>query len=124
MLQVPPKDWQAWNTQAIALSYIHASHHIIQATFHIISINIHGHLTNVYFPQEASNKITLLDTIEALNFNRVHPLWIIGGDFNMITKLEEKKGGHTKLEQENGHFKEFIQNNLLIDLQFCNGMNT
>eukprot|EP00253_Pinus_taeda_P024854 PITA_24854 len=86
--------------------------------------NIHGHLTNVYFPQEAGNKIALLDTIEALNFNRVHPLWIIGGDFNMITKLEENKGGRTMLEQENGHFKEFIQNNLLIDMQFSNGMHT
>eukprot|EP00253_Pinus_taeda_P023643 PITA_23643 len=104
----------AWNTQAITLSEFHASHHIIQATFHIIGTNIHGHLTNVYFPQEAGNKIALLDTIEALNFNRLHPLWIIGGDFNMITKLE----------QENGHFKDFIQNNMLIDLQFCNGMHT
>eukprot|EP00253_Pinus_taeda_P029669 PITA_29669 len=94
------------------------------AIFHIIGTNIHGHLTNVYFPEEAGNKIALLNTIEALNFNRVHPLWIIEGDFNMITRLEEKQGGRAKLEQENGHFKEFIQNNLLIDLQFCNGMHT
>ena len=40
----------AWNTQAISLSDFHASHHIIQATFHIIGTNIHGHLTNFYFP--------------------------------------------------------------------------
>lgn len=114
----------AWNTQAITLSDFHASHHIIQATFHVISTNIHVHLSNVYFPQEASNKIAILDTIEALNFNRLHPLWIIGGDFNMITKLEEKRGGQAKLEKENGHFKYFIQNNMLIYLQFCNGMHT
>eukprot|EP00253_Pinus_taeda_P011111 PITA_11111 len=114
----------AWNAQALTLSDFHASHHIIQTTFHIIGTNIHGHLTNVYFPQEAGNKITLLNTIEALNFNRIHPLWIIGGDFNMITKLEEKQGCRAKLEQENGHFKEFIQNNSLIDLQFCNGTHT
>eukprot|EP00253_Pinus_taeda_P003536 PITA_03536 len=73
---------------------------------------------------EAANKIALLDTIEALNINRVHPLWIIGGDFNMITKLEEKKGGQATLEQENDHFKDFIQNNLLIDMQTSNGMHT
>ena len=80
----------AWNSQEIMLSYFHASHHIIQATFHIIGTNIHGHLTNIYFPQEAGNKIALLNTIEVLNLHKVHPLWIIGGDFNMITRLEEK----------------------------------
>lgn len=113
-----------WNTKAIMLSYFHASHHIIQATFHIIGTNIHGHLTNVYFPQEKGKKIALLDTIQALNLNRNHPLWIIGGDFNMITKLEEKRGGRAKLDLENSHLKEFIQNNLLIDMQFCNEMHT
>jgi len=114
----------SWNPQAIVLSDIHASHHIIQATFHILGTNIHGHPTNVYLPQEVGNKIALLDTIEALNTHKVHPLWIIGGDFNMITKLEEKQGGRTRMEQENEHFKEFIQNNALINFQYCNGTHT
>jgi len=83
----------AWNTQAIDLSDFHASHHLIQAAFHILGTNVHGNLSNVYFPQDTGSKIALLDTIEALNNNRTHPLWIIGGDFNMITKLEEKIGG-------------------------------
>ena len=39
----------AWNPQAISLTDFHASHHIIQATFHIIGTNVHGHLTNVYY---------------------------------------------------------------------------
>lgn len=114
----------AWNTQALTLSDFDASHQFIQATFHIIGTNIHGHLTNVYFPKEAGNKIALLNRIEALNNNRMHPLWINGGDFNMITKLEEKLGGRSRLEYENTHFKDFIQNTSLIDLQFCNGMHT
>lgn len=104
-----------WNPQVIVLSYIHACHHIIQASFHILGTNIHEHLTNFYFPQEAGSKMALLDMIEALSLHRVHPLWIIGGDFNMITELEEKQGGQTRMEQENEHFKEFIQNNALID---------
>lgn len=87
-----------WNPRAIALSDTHASHHIIQESFHILGTNIHGHLTNVYFPQETGSKMALLDTIEALSLHRVHPLWIIRGDFNMITKLEEKQGGRTRME--------------------------
>lgn len=42
----------------------------------------------------------------------------------MITKLEEKIGGRNKLEQENIHFKDFIQNASLIDVPFCNGTFT
>jgi len=83
----------AWNKQTISLTYFHASHHLIQATFHIIGTNIHGHLTNVYFPQDYMQKSALLNTLETLNSTRTHPLWITGGDFNMITKLEEKKCG-------------------------------
>ena len=40
----------AWNTQAIELKNIHVTHHMIHATFHILGTNVHGHLTNVYFP--------------------------------------------------------------------------
>lgn len=114
----------AWDSKALSLSDVHASHHFIQATFHLISTNIHGLLSNVYFPQDARKKEDLLKTIEALNNHRTHPLWIIGGDFNMITKMEEKLGGRNRLEQETNYFKDFIHNASLIDLQFCNGKYT
>lgn len=114
----------AWSTQVIEFKDIHATHHMIQATFHIVGTNVYGHLTNVYFPQIANRKIAALNTIEELNSNRVHPLWIVGGDYNMITKMEEKKGGRARLEQEVAHFKDFIYNNALIDMQFCNGTHT
>eukprot|EP00253_Pinus_taeda_P019617 PITA_19617 len=114
----------AWNTQKISLSNLHASHNLIEATFHIIGTNIHGHMTNVYFPQEAPNKIALIDTIANLNSNREYSLWLIGGDFNIITKLEEKRGGRAKLDQDSTHFKDFIHNNSLIDLQTPNGVHT
>ena len=83
----------AWDTQAISLTDFHATHNFIQSTFHIIGTNTHTHLINVYFPQDATNKLALLNTIATLNSTRVHPPWITGGHFNMITKLEEKNGG-------------------------------
>lgn len=33
----------AWDERAITLTNIHVNHHFIQATFHIIRINVHGH---------------------------------------------------------------------------------
>ena len=110
--------------QHISLTDFHASHHFIQATFHIIRTNIHGHLTNVYFPEDTLQKNTLLKSLETLTSTRTHPLSITGGDFNMITRLEEEKGGRRKLDSERNCFKEYIQNNWLIDLPFDNGLFT
>eukprot|EP00253_Pinus_taeda_P036000 PITA_36000 len=114
----------AWNSQAISLENFHASHFFIQATFHIIGTNVHGNLSNVYFPQDPRKKNELLQSIEVLNRNRQHPLWIVGGDFNMTTKTEEKSGGRSRLEPEAHRFKDFIQSASLIDLHFCNGTYT
>lgn len=108
----------AWNTHNISLTDFHASHHFIQATFHIIGTNIHGHLKNLYLPQNSMQKNALLNMLENLNSTRIHPLWITGGDFNMITKLEEKKGDNVKLDNERKFFKDYIQNNWLIDFPF------
>eukprot|EP00253_Pinus_taeda_P029932 PITA_29932 len=55
--------------------------------------NIHGHITNVYFPQESQQKAEILERISHLNSDRPYPLWVAGGDFNMIASLEEKQGG-------------------------------
>eukprot|EP00253_Pinus_taeda_P031502 PITA_31502 len=114
----------AWNPQSITLTNFHATHHLMQATFHFLGTNIHGNLTNVYFPQDAGSKKILLDNIEELNRNRQHPLWIAAGDFNMITRMEEKIGGKSHMEPEVHHFKDFIVNASLIDMPFCNGTYT
>jgi hypothetical protein len=34
--------------------------------------------------------------------------WIVGGDFNMITTLEDKKGGIHWMDYEDQTFKEII----------------
>lgn len=82
-----------WNPQVLTLYDFHASHHFIQETFHLIGTNIHGHLSNVYFPQTLLDKIEILDALSLLNATIQYPLWISGGYFNIIKTLEEEKGG-------------------------------
>jgi len=113
-----------WNPQILNLQDFHASHFLIQATFHLIGTNIHGHLSNVYFPQNIQQKLYLLDTLTTLNSKRQFPLWIGGGDFNIITASEEKTGGRSKLDSDNSGFKDFIQRNQLMDMQTSNGIYT
>lgn len=113
-----------WDARTIMLNNIHANKNFIQAIFHIIGTNIYGHLTNVCFPQETMHKIEILNTLLAINTNRLHPLWITGGDLNMMTRLEEKRGGRNRGNREGIHLKDFIQNNWLIDMPFNNGIFT
>lgn len=97
-----------WDEGIIQLNNIHANKSFIQAIFHINGTNIYGHMTNVYFPQETTKNIEILNTLLELNRNRLHPLWISGGDFNMIAKLEEKKGRRHTRNREGNHLKDFI----------------
>ncbi len=113
-----------WNPQVLTLQDFHATHFLIQASFHLIGTNIHGHLSNVYFPQNLQQKLELLDTLTVLNSNRQFPLWIGGGDFNIIMALQEKNDARSKLEGDNIGFKEFIQSNQLMDIQTSNGIYT
>ena len=48
-------------------------------------------ITNVYGPQKIEDKLMLLTSLEELRER--HPImpWIMGGDFNMIRSLTEKK---------------------------------
>jgi len=58
----------------------------------------------------------------------VNPSWFCMseglGDWGLAFRGKSLKRGRTRMEQENEHFKEFIQNNTLIDSQFCNGTHT
>eukprot|EP00253_Pinus_taeda_P013605 PITA_13605 len=110
--------------KVLTLQDFHATHFLIQASFHLIETNIHRHLSNVYFPQNLQQKLELLHTLTVLNSNRQFLLWIGGGDFNIITTLEEKQGGRSKLEGDIIGFKEFIQSNQLMDIQTSNGVYT
>eukprot|EP00253_Pinus_taeda_P023063 PITA_23063 len=59
-----------------------------------------------------------------LNAERDFPLWVLGGDFNMIASMEEKKGGRCKINRDGSLLKDFIQNNWLIDLPTANSFYT
>eukprot|EP00253_Pinus_taeda_P006105 PITA_06105 len=113
-----------WNPQIVSLDNFHAMQHLIQATFHLVGTQIHGHLTNVYFPQSIQQKLNLLETISLLNEQRRFPLWIGGGDFNIIKSMDEKQGGRTRLDSDSSGFKHFIHNNRLMDVFTSNGIHT
>jgi len=113
-----------WDARIIQLNNIQDNKNFIQATFHLSSTNAHGLLTNVYFPEDTVQKSQLLNTLSELNSDRPFPLWISGGDYNMIASKEEKKGGRSNTNNEDSLLKEFINSNWLMDIPTSNGIFT
>jgi len=48
-------------------------------------------ITNVYGPQKLEDKLRLLNSLEELRGRYPIMPWILGGDFNMIKSLSEKR---------------------------------
>eukprot|EP00253_Pinus_taeda_P023623 PITA_23623 len=71
---------------------------------------------NIYSPQRLDDKLVFLDSLKQLMERHPNANCILGGDFNMITSLMEKKGGLRKLNRDGEQFKEFIENANLIDM--------
>jgi len=50
--------------------------------------------------------------------------WIIGGDFNIIASLTEKKGGLRRLDRDSNLFRDIITQLQLVDMETANGIYT
>ena len=50
--------------------------------------------------------------------------WIIGGDFNIISSLNEKKGGIRRLDRDSASLQTLIWELKLADIQTTNGLFT
>ena len=50
--------------------------------------------------------------------------WVLGGDFNLITSLEEKKGGQCRLEEEGETFRDTIEELRLVYITLGDGCFT
>lgn len=71
---------------------------------------------NVYDPQKLEDKISFLASLSKLIERHPDANYILGGDFNMITSLLEKKGGLRKLNRDAKAFISFIENARMVDV--------
>ena len=79
---------------------------------------------NVYGPQMADSKRNLLNHIDWFcSLHNESPL-IIGGDFNMISNLEDKKRGLNTLSVEDEAFKTMISSCEMVEIQTSSGFFT
>lgn len=98
--------------------------HILTGQFRLIGTKYWFMLSIVYGPHILIEKENFLKSIKTLNQMHDEKLWLIVGDFNLITLLEEKKGGNRREESEMEQFR-YIQEELnLVDIPTINGRYT
>lgn len=113
-----------WNPNLVSFHFLCASSFSIFRRFQILGTKIKGVVTNVYGPFQTSKKATFLAGLSDLKDWVKEDPWIIGGDFNIIRSLDEKKGGVRTTSAATNLFNKFIEETKLVDIRPTNGMFT
>jgi exonuclease III len=113
-----------WNPATVILDQGFSTPSTITMHYRAIGSDKEGMITNAYGPQNNQDKDLFLQSLAYLGSLAEDKRWIIGGDFNMILTLEEKRGGKKCLEQDSAKFQELIENLRLVDIENGNGTYT
>jgi len=113
-----------WNPNLVSLHGFRSTCFSLSGFFQIIGASQVGFLSNVYGPSQSSRKLEFLDSLPGLKEEAGGLPWILGGDFNIIRSLEEKKGGIRRLTQVNELFHQAIEELRLVDLRTANSTFT
>jgi len=112
-------DPNKWTLVPFLLSSI-----ILTMSFKVLGPQSHGFLSNSYGPHPPFLKREFIEAMNHLGNSLNGQDWVIGGDFNIIIALWEKKSNLRRLEGESDSFREWISSNKLVDIHTNNGMFT
>ena len=114
----------SWNPNLVSLYGFLSTCFSMSCFYKIIGTSQVGFLSNVYGPSQSSRKLEFLDSLHGLKEEANGLSWILGGDFNIIQSLEEKKGGLRRMTQVNELFNQTIEDLSLVDLRTANSTFT
>lgn len=81
-----------WNQNLVSLNNFVASRNILSRLFHVLGTSVRGVITNVYGPFQLVRKTAFLEEIRSMEEWVGQDHWLMGGKFNTIRSLEEKRG--------------------------------
>jgi hypothetical protein len=113
-----------WNPSSVLLENFFTTRWTISKKYRLIGSNKPRFLTNVYGPTTQGDKLNLIQNMDWLATLTNDRIWILGGEFNMVYNLEEKRGGIHRLEEKSGKFQSLINKICLICLETQNGLFT
>eukprot|EP00253_Pinus_taeda_P023364 PITA_23364 len=113
-----------WDSREIQMLSAEANKHFMAVEFQPIGNSGSFLCINIYSHQKLEDKITFLETLSKIIRRHLRSKCILGGDFNMITTLLEKKGGLKKLNRDVEAFANFIETVKLVDVHPKSGLFT
>jgi len=113
-----------WNPEEIQFENWISLPRILSGTFKVIGSSECTVLTRVYGPHTPTERKGFLQNLKAMRRLIPEKPWIIGGDFNMITTLEEKRGGLRRVDSDMEAFRDMISEQRMVDIQTINGTHT
>ena len=113
-----------WNPKKIDIIDVDAFREYLSVVMQPVGDKETYLITNVYGPQRLEGKLKLLDSLEDLRDRHLGIPWILGGDFNVIKSLLEKKGGIGALNKDSLAFQTFTNNMKIVDMETNNGCFT
>ena len=105
-----------WDPSRVNLSGFQGTQNLLTTNFRVVGFPITGMLMNVYGPQSVKDKWDFLGSLRHMRERFPNAHWVVGGDFNLITSLEEKKCGRRCLEEECDIFRETIEDLGLVNI--------
>eukprot|EP00253_Pinus_taeda_P009861 PITA_09861 len=113
-----------WNPQKIDIRDVEASRNYLSVVIQPVGDRNTYLVTNVYGTQRIDDKLSFLHSLVDLRDRHAEIPWIMGGDFNMIKSLSEKKGGTRALSKDSLAFQTFTDKMKLVDTDMINGLFT
>ena len=89
--------------------------------FKILGSGITGTISNIYGPSAFPQKQDFIHHLRWLDSLAKEGRWIVGGDFNLITALREKKQGRRVLDKYQEEFRDILAHSSLVDLETGDG---
>eukprot|EP00253_Pinus_taeda_P017343 PITA_17343 len=113
-----------WNPNEIILDNWSSMNGSITGLGRIVGTTQQVIITGVYGPPSPGRREQFINSLKTTR--RLYPeaAWIIGGDFNLIRSLDEKKGGLRRRDHFMDSFNDVIEELRLVDIQSINGVYT
>jgi len=113
-----------WNPQKVSIVDAEVTRNYLSAIIQPMGMFETFLVTNVYGPQKIDEKLRFLNFLVDLRSRHEEISWVIGGDFNMIKSLSEKKGGTRILSRDSIGFHSFTKDMRMVDSEVHNGLFT
>ena len=113
-----------WNPEEVQAKDWVSLPRILSGVFRLIGSAEWVLITGIYGPHIPRERKNFLKDLQTTRRLLPGIPWIVGGHFNMIKALEEKKGGKSRPDQDMEAFSEMLTEQRLVDIPTINGVYT